>query len=235
MRKIHIANEKKRDAEVGYEMNTAKRVVRLLSANGGDCTSVQVLKTTCQTDLAALQTQTPDPVALGEALIVGDPEVDMEQFGRKLEGLHKVYATMSGDVAYGVTLQEHVHAPDGTEKEVRPITEVAANITLENLPIRWTGKMLPRKDVIRKFVFARSYQLRHVNGLTYDFLFEMAKKLADAKAMMLMGAGEKGNGPLVFNANGKGYRGFLEGRVDGEKYMLILHLTNLELKELPNE
>ena len=235
MRKIHIANEKKRDAEVGYEMNTAKRVIRLVTADGGDCSSVQVLKTTCQTDLAALQAQIQDPVALGEALIAGDPEVDMEQVGRKLEGLRKVYVNMSGDVAYGVTLKEHVHAPDGTEKEVRPITEVAANVALENLPVRWTGKMMPRKNVIRKFVFARSYQLRHVNGLTYDFLFEMAKKLADAKAMMLVGAGEKGTGPLVFNANGKGYRGFLEGRVNGEKYMLILHLTNLELKELPNE
>lgn len=235
MRKIHIANEKKRDAEVGYEMNTAKRVIRLVTADGGDCSSVQVLKTTCQTDLAALQAQIQDPVALGEALIAGDPEVDMEQVGRKLEGLRKVYVNMSGDVAYGVTLKEHVHAPDGTEKEVRPITEVAANVALENLPVRWTGKMMPRKDVIRKFVFARSYQLRHVNGLTYDFLFEMAKKLADAKAMMLVGAGEKGTGPLVFSANGKGYRGFLEGRVNGEKYMLILHLTNLELKELPNE
>ena len=62
----------------------------------------------------------------------------------------------------------------------------------------------------------------------------MAKKLADAKALMLVGGGEKGTGPIILNSGGTSYRGFLEGRVDGDKYMLILHLTNLELKELPN-
>ena len=38
----------------------------------------------------------------------------------------------------------------------------------------------------------------------------------------------------VLDRNGTPYRGFLEGRVDGDKYLLLLHLTNLELKELPN-
>ena len=51
---------------------------------------------------------------------------------------------------------------------------------------------------------------------------------------MLIGAGEKGVGPLVFTKGGTSYRAFLEGRVDGDKYMLILRLTNLELKEIPN-
>ncbi|MBR3456476.1 MAG: hypothetical protein IKH26_14305 [Bacteroidaceae bacterium] len=27
-------------------------------------------------------------------------------------------------------------------------------------------------------MFKKSYQVQHVNGLTYDFLFDMAKKLA---------------------------------------------------------
>jgi len=30
--------------------------------------------------------------------------------------------------------------------------------------------------------------------------------------------------------NGSPYRGFLEGRVDGERYILLLHLSNMELK-----
>ena len=61
----------------------------------------------------------------------------------------------------------------------------------------------------------------------------MAKKLADAKSMMLMGAGAKGIEPLVMSNGGTPYRAFLEGRVDGDKYALILRLTNLELKEIP--
>jgi hypothetical protein len=32
---------------------------------------------------------------------------------------------------------------------------------------------------------------------------------------------------------GTPYRAFLEGRVEGDRYALILRLTNLELKEIP--
>ena len=60
----------------------------------------------------------------------------------------------------------------------------------------------------------------------------MAKKLADAKAMMLVGAGAKGIGPLVMQTGGTPYRAFLEGRIQGDSYALILRLTNLELKSL---
>ncbi len=162
----------------------------------------------------------------------GDPEIDMERFGLKVEGLKKVYVTPGQKVAYGVTLNEHVYLPDGTEKEVRPENTTAANMAIEGMPIRWTGKLIPIDKAMRLFVFVKSYQVQHVNGLTYDFLYEMAKKLADAKAMMLVGGGPKGVGPLVMSNGGTSYRAFLEGRVDGDKYALILRLTNLELKPL---
>ena len=47
---------------------------------------------------------------------------------------------------------------------------------------------------------------------------------------MLIGAGEKGIEPLVFQNGGKAYRAFLEGRVNDKGYVLIMHLSNLELK-----
>ena len=205
MRKIHLANEKRRDAEVGLETTGAKKTARYALPSGAKFSA-----------LGAKGAASPDPVTLGLRLIDEDPEIDMELVGRRLEDLHKVYLTESGEIAYGVTLKEHVYAPDGTEKEVRDVVETQSNVALENLPIRWTGKLFPRKEAIRKF------------------LFEMAKKLADAKALMLVGGGEKGTGPIILNSGGTPYRGFLEGRVDGDKYMLFLHLTNLELKELPN-
>ena len=86
---------------------------------------------------------------------------------------------------------------------------------------------------LRMFVFTKKYQVKHVNGLTYDFLYDMAKQLAEKNAMMLIGSGLKGVGPIVLSDGGTNYRAFLEGRIDGEKYCLILHLTNLELKALP--
>ncbi len=82
------------------------------------------------------------------------------------------------------------------------------------------------------FVFSKKYQIKHINGLTYDFLFDMARQLAEKKAVMLVGGGSKGVAPLVLANGGTSYRAFLEGRVEGEKYCLILHLTNLELKVL---
>jgi hypothetical protein len=52
---------------------------------------------------------------------------------------------------------------------------------------------------------------------------------------MLVGAGPKGNQPLVLTRGGQQYRGFLEGRTQGEKYCLILHLSNMELKAAPKQ
>lgn len=65
---------------------------------------------------------------------------------------------------------------------------------------------------------------------TFDFLYEMAKKLSENNALMLIGSGPKGTAPLMISNNGTPYRGFLEGRIQGESFCLLLHLTNLELK-----
>ena len=71
-----------------------------------------------------------------------------------------------------------------------------------------------------------------MNGLTFDFLFELAKELHEKDSMMLVGTGEKGIGPLVFQDGGKTYRAFMEGRIKDNKYILLLHLSNLELKSV---
>ena len=51
----------------------------------------------------------------------------------------------------------------------------------------------------------------------------------------MLAGGKSGKEPLVMNDGGKPYRAFLEGRVNGEKYILILHLTDQELKPLPKD
>jgi hypothetical protein len=50
--------------------------------------------------------------------------------------------------------------------------------------------------------------------------------------MVLVGGGKKGNEPIVLSLGGTPYRGFLEGRIEGDKYCLILHLSNMELKDI---
>ena len=230
MRKINLSNEQKRDAEVAFGTTFHRPSPVYKTADGSKCISQRSVKATLATADDALIEKFGD--ALADELIKGDPEIDMESFGRKVEGVKKVYLTAKGKVAYGVSLNEHVYLPDGTEKEVRPETDTQANIALDGVPIRWTGKLIPREKAMRMFMFKKSYQLQHVNGLTYDFLYAMAKKLADADSMLLLGGGAKGIEPLVMAGGGTPYRAFLEGRVDGDKYALILRLTNMELKPI---
>jgi len=136
-----------------------------------------------------------------------------------------------GEIAYRVNLVQIVRNPDGSEKERRELSQAMSNVAGE-IPLTWTGRKFPKDDAVRKFVFTQSYQLRHTNGLTFDFLFEMAKQLSDENAIMLIGAGKKGNEPIVVTTGGQSYRGFLEGRVKDNSYMLILHLSNIELKPI---
>lgn len=121
--------------------------------------------------------------------------------------------------------------PKGEEIDRDDFVDVEATVNPEEA-LPWTGKLFDIKDVVRKFVLVRKLRVRHVNGLTFDFLYEMAKSLADSKKMMLVGSGKRGAAPLIFQTNGSPYRGFLEGRIDGDKYLLVLHLSNLELKRV---
>ena len=232
MRKINLSNDSKRDAEVAFGTSFHRPSPIYKTADGKRGQSERRVKATMGTTDEALLAQYGE--GLADALIAGDPEVDMERFGLKVEGVKKVFITPGQKVAYGVTLDEHVYLPDGTEKEVRPESTTSANIATDGIPIRWTGKLIPREKAMRMFMFKKSYQVQHVNGLTYDFLFDMAKKLAEADSMMLVGGGPKGVEPLVMANGGTPYRAFLEGRVDGDKYALILRLTNMELKGIEN-
>ena len=75
--------------------------------------------------------------------------------------------------------------------------------------------------------FERSGRMLRVNSATVAV--QVASALGAAK-LLFVGAGPKGASPLIFTLNGTPYRGFLEGRVDGDGYRLILHCSNLELK-----
>lgn len=230
MRKINLSNDQKRDAEVAYGTTFHRTTPVYKTPDGSKSISQRNVKATMATADDTLIGKFGDTLA--DELVKADPEIDMELFGLKVEGVKRVYLTPKGKVAYGVSLNEHVYLPDGTEKEIRPETDTQANIALDGVPVRWTGKMIPRNKAMRMFMFKKSYQVQHVNGLTYDFLYAMAKKLADADAMMLLGGGPKGVEPLVMALGGTPYRAFLEGRVDGDKYALILRLTNMELKPI---
>ncbi len=168
--------------------------------------------------------------AYDKQLVDGDPEVDLEAVGRIIDATQSVLLGSSGDPLYcAPEVVEVTYSPAGEEIERRAPVDVVANVN-DVAPVRWTGRVMAKTDMVRRFAVRRTLQLRHVDGVTFDFLFAMAAELAEKESVVLLGSGEDGKGPLVFQLNGSPYRGFLEGRVDGERFMLLLHLSNMELK-----
>lgn len=232
MRKLHLMNKENRDATVAisslkyekpFEMgipNKELKFKRYLSATQENLNK----------NLASLYGDN-----YSSKLIEEDPEIDIEAIGKFISGSDVVYLSSKGELLYSPPKTvEVIIAPDGTEKERRSPEDIPGNVD-DELPVRWTGKKMPKSKVAVKFAFKRTIQIKHVDGLTFDYLFDMAKELQDEDVMVLVGAGQKGNEPLIFQANGMPYRGFLEGRVDGKKYQLLLHLSNMELKRISSE
>jgi hypothetical protein len=227
-RYINIADTKGRNAEIIISGKTKKPLVKQLDAKGKPVSSVRVLKGTAENTFEGLMLTYGNPEAVAQAIIKGDPEINLKMTGAFIQGSSRVYVGADLKPASRVSKKEVVHNPDGSVKEERIPKELMSNV-LSELPVR-PGKLFPKKDIYNKIVLSRKYQLKHINGLTFDFLFEMAKELYEKESVMLIGAGAKGNEPLVFQDDGKAYRAFLEGRIKDGKYLLIMHLSNLELK-----
>jgi len=231
MRYINLSNNKDRDAKVVFKSLSSPPAVHMATRSGESVKNRRLLKGTSTNSISSLLKQFKDPNQLAEAIIEKDPEVDLNLGGKALNISDRVYINPDEEVVYKVRKKEKIFLPNGDLKEERVPRYLDANIAIEN-PVNWTGKMIPRNKLYNKVVFIRNYQICHVNGLTYDFLFGMAKELAQKDSMMMMAGGKKGDEPLVFNDGGKPYRAFLEGRVQESKYCLILHLTDLELKSI---
>lgn len=229
MRGIHIANDKQRDAEVAFESQTVRSNVRTVLKNGKNKQNVRVLKSTVDMDEEALAKQFGSWDEVAQALIDADPELNTEIIGKKLNHTRRLWVDNDDKIAYRVNLFRTVFNPDGSERERQDINKLPGNVNKE-FPLKWTGRMFPRKDIIRRFVFTRSYQLRHINGATFDFLYAMAEELHQKDSLVMLGGGKKGNEPILLSRGGQPYRGFLEGRIQEDRYMLILHLTDIELK-----
>ncbi|MDR1130433.1 MAG: hypothetical protein LBK96_05585 [Prevotellaceae bacterium] len=234
MRGINISNEKKRDAEVAFESITQKSKVKYVLGNDREKQNIKILKSTMELTEEALVAKYGNLKALGEAIIESDPELDIENIGRKIGGTHKLYLNKDNKIAYRVNMLQIVKTPDGEERERKDLTKILSNITGESL-VQWSGRKMSKEVAARKFVFVQKYQIKHVSGLTYDFLYDMAKDLHESGSLMFVGTGKKGAEPLIITSGGTPYRAFLEGRIDGDKYCLILHLTNMEIKTLNND
>lgn len=226
---INISNAKGRDAVVATEGLNSGRDVRYVDEKGKPVGTRKLLKTDVTHDLPELLKKSKKLEKIADALIKDDPEIDIEHFGMYLTDTSRVYITKAG-IVHLVEEFEIVKNPDGTVRDRRPRKKLPQNMNAE-FAVRWTGKFIKKEEAIKKFVFTNKKQLVHVNGLTYDFLYDMAKELEKRKSLLLIRGGEKGNEPVVMNRGGKPYNAFLEGRVKKDSYLLIMHMSNMELKK----
>jgi hypothetical protein len=229
MSEISISNSAGRDAAVIAESVHSAQDIRWIDDQGRQAVAVRFVKAKLERDAPALVRQFGGIAKVGAALVDGDPEIDMEQVGRYLRETSRVYVDLSGEIVHKVHFWENVRNPDGSVRERRPRKLLDTNVSGAT-PLRWSGKFIKKEEACRKFVFSGKVQLQHINGLTFDFLFDMAKQLEEKDSLMLLGAGPKSNQPLILKRGGTPYRGFLEGRTQGNEYCLILHFSNLELK-----
>lgn len=225
---INIRNQKNRDAVVAFEAVMPKRDISFVDEKGDPVHTQKLLKTDIEHDLDALLEKRKTLESVGKSLIKEDPEIDIDQFGMFLTDTSRVYVSKKG-IIHLVEEFEVIKNPDGSKRSRRPRQKDPQNINTD-IPLRWTGKFIKKDKAVHKFIFTHKRQLIHVNGLTFDFLYEMAKELDKRDSLLLIRGGEKGDQPIVMNRGGRPYNAFLEGRIQGNAYCLILQLSNMELK-----
>ena len=168
MGQIHLANARGRNAVVTTESVVTPVRVRWVDEEGRQVTPVQILRGTIDRDIDVLQAGAGSLGAVAELLVEGDPEVDIETYGSFIESTSRVYVDPDKKVVHRAQEMDVVRLPDGTIKERRPRQVTLGNMNIET-PLRWSGKLLPRSEVVHKFVLAAKTQIIHVNGLTQVF------------------------------------------------------------------
>ncbi len=232
IRYIKIEDSKKRDAEITFKSINSGSSINLALETGEKPITKKVLKSSKDHSLESLiGKESPSQEEynkFSERLLEKDTEIDFELFGMFINKTDRIYTNKNNEPVFNIKVVQKINDPNGNLiKEQKPIY-LQSNINEENI-VKWTGKFIPKVKLYNKVILSSKYQIKHVNGLTFDFLFNIAKLLHEKESFMIMGGG-KGDEPLVFNDGGKPYRSFLEGRIKDKSYCLILHLSNQELK-----
>ena len=234
LRYIRIQDNNKRDADINFKSVKTGNLIYLALENGEKPINRKVLKSTAENSINHILNKSEptdnDYANFSEKLLKDDSEIDFELFGKFIGKTDKIYTDKNLKPVYNVIVSEQILNPKGELVEEKKQKHISSNITGEDI-VKWTGKYIPKKKLYNKIVLSSKYQLKHVNGLTFDFLYKIAKDLHDKESFMMLGGG-KGNEPLVMNDNGKSYRAFLEGKISGNSYCLIMHLSNQEYKSV---
>ncbi|MHB9036971.1 MAG: hypothetical protein ACYC64_09900 [Armatimonadota bacterium] len=227
-RRIRLADQRGRDATVLLVPVSESVKRRYQDTDGNPVKSIRRVRSTAETRVTRLLERYPDPDELARSLIDDDPETDLEITGRSTGLCDRVHIDGDRQILYAPSVVEVRYGPDGIEQERRPLSVRPSNLVTPAAPV-WSGILLPRCEVIRKYALTRAYQVMHSNALEFDFLYSIAAYLDEKRAVAQVGSGRRGNGPLILERNGPKYRGFLDGKIQGDAMRLVLYLAAFEL------
>lgn len=127
-----------------------------------------------------------------------------------------------GEPARRVVTRQRTASGDVVEVEERaPTVGAGAPLALGR-----AGDAIPADALVRAHVLRGARQLRHLDAAGYRWLRAIAEVLAgDGERLRPAGAGPGGREPIVWQAGGRPWRGWLRGEVDGERYRVVLHLS----------
>lgn len=175
---------------------------------------------------------------LAHELQTSDPDIDIEFAGKFINSTSRIVVDKTLKPVYNYAAIDVLTKPNGERME-RPHMEYTGNSAgaIPVVAIVDADKLVDPRDATKQMIFSRSYYLAHEDGVSYKFLYDLAKLLADTGKWARLVAYDqdtKKPAPLVLEDGGKPYtRAFLEGRIDGTRYSLIMHLSDTELKAPP--
>ena len=229
LKEIHIANEKKRDANVRF-VSLIKESDPKLAYKGKSIKNSRLLISSDETSEDNLIKKYKNKLA--QKILEEDVDLDIDYAGKFVGDIDRILFNSKNEILYTPPkIKEVVFNKEGKEIKKQNPKEIVPNVRDDTPPLKWTGKFFKREEILKKFVITKSIQLRHVDGLTFEFLYDMAKILDNKKSLMFIGGGKSGKDPLIFQTNGNPYRGFIDGRIKKKQYQLILRLSNMELKK----
>ncbi len=201
MAEINLTDSRDRDARVNAESVTISSEYRWIDEEDLQVNSKKILRSVLGNDIGTLEKEQGDLDKVAEALISEDPEIDVETYGRFLSETSRAYLNPDNEIIHHLSRQEVIFTPDGKERERKQLEIEEPNLAGE-VPLQWSGKKMPKEECIRKFVFSGKMQIQHINGLIYDFLFQMAKELSETNSLMILGGGAKDMKHLIFRRGG---------------------------------
>ena len=205
LKEIHIANEKKRDANVRF-VSLIKESDPKFAYKGKSIKNSRLLISSDETSEDNLIKKYKNKLA--QKILEEDVDLDIEYAGKYIGDIDRILFNSKNEILYTPPkIKEVVFNKEWKEIKKQNPKEIVPNVRDDTPPLKWTGKFFKREDILKKFVVTKSIQLRHVDGLTFEFLYDMAKTLDDKKSLMFVGGGKSGKDPLIFQTNGNPYRG----------------------------